>query len=98
MPSATHNDEMEMLSVVMNVFHGSTAGARPSARIASSASQRARLERISATTVVARSVHAPIDTTVCTTTIARRLRAASLASSRKPNGPGPARNCRLHTG
>ena len=35
---------------------------------------------------------------VCTITMARRLRALSFARSRNPNGPGPARKLRLHTG
>src|SRR4029077_18344727 len=75
-----------------------TAGARPRLRIASSATQRATFVRITAATVVASSTHAPVATTVCTITIARRLRAATFASNRNPNGPGPARKRRLHTG
>ena len=85
-----HKVDIERLSVVMSAFHCNTPGASPTPRIATNATKRAASRRTIPLTVVARNAHAPTASRLCTTTMARRLRAQTLASSRNPIPPGPA--------
>jgi hypothetical protein len=94
----THSVDIERLSVVIIAFHSRTPGASAMPRIPSRPTHFAAALRTRPATVSARNDHAPNATSVCTSTIARRLRAHILARSRNPNAPGPARKRRLHKG